>query len=154
MRVLNSGYPPLNILTCSSTTKTPTASDFFHAHTNNSVILTPGTWVLNPHGVFGNNGGSPGYNYTCVGVYGANGADSAVTPTLLSATPNLTVNSSYDPAYPMVRQSNTSDLTLGLGPQLIVTATANVTIYVNSLSGQVTSANARIGVYMTARQIK
>lgn len=154
----SSSFPRLNILSSTSSVKTPSAGNNYHALTGNSVTLTAGTWELTGIVNFGQSG-SPTYSDMACGFYGANGADSSSQPaTVLSATPNLTINSAY--GGPGFLGSYYAPGSAGVNvhttnaPSVIVTVTANVTVYLVTYSVQATSANARITVYLNARQIK
>ena len=145
-------YVGLTLLTATSGIKTPSGSDQYHQSTTNSVTLTVGTWQVDQSALF-SNGGAVGYIAKALGIFGANGNDTATVPTLLSATANLTVNSAYSSTIYQERRADIGDLAIIHGPSLIITVTASVTIFIVTFSSQSTSANARITGYLTARKL-
>lgn len=158
--IVSTPYVPLTILTATSSTKTPTASGNYNSMTGNSVSLTVGTWRLDQSTSYSNGGSNPAYSYVAGGIFGANGADTATTPTLLTSTANLTVNSTL----PSLGGANNyqfifSNLTAGTsdytcqGPSLIVTVTATVIVYSVPIASMVTASNARIITYLTAQKL-
>jgi len=140
-------------LTATSSVKTAAGANNYHAMTGNSVTLTPGKWQLAGSCTFLDNGSSPQYSFVGVGFFGANGADSSSQPTALISTANLTLDSNV---FSGLQQSFTvpssSSATLGLST-VFVTVTANVSVFVVPFSNQVTSANARITTYITAKRL-
>lgn len=152
-----SPYVPLTVVSSTSSVKTPAASNNYHALTGNSVSLTAGTWRILSSALFTNNGTTPTYTLCALGIYSSNGADSGTVPTLLSATSNLTLNSTY-PIYPtlglntLLSSLTATDIVIS-SQEITVTVTATVTLYVVTYSNQTTSANARITGYITAQRI-
>lgn len=149
----NTGPLALTILTATSAQKTPTATGNWSQMTSNSVTLTAGTWELFGSALY-TNSGSPGYTSKSVGIYGANGADNTATPTLLSATSNLTVNSVYAADAGLQMEVNDVSTAGVLNPAgIIVTVTTSVVVYCVPYASMTVPANARINTYLTARQL-
>ncbi|NJM09348.1 MAG: hypothetical protein HC883_00150 [Bdellovibrionaceae bacterium] len=143
------------LLTATSSVKTPGGSGHYHALTGNSIQLSPGTWKLSGNSNFSNSGVSPGYTAWAVGFYSANGTDSASQPAALSAASGLTIIgmpqivsglASYNEGSGSSEMSNV--------PTYVVRVTQPVTVYLVSYSTQTTSANARITVYANAERVQ
>lgn len=147
-------YTPLTLLTATSSAKTPAASNNYNAMTGNSVALTVGTWELSGGMSNADSGGASGISLVLFSIFGANGADSGVTPTLLSATSNLTVNSSF-PSDGLMYSAGVSSTSIRLNRicSVVVTVTATVTVYAVPLVTATTPANARLITYLTARKL-
>jgi hypothetical protein len=154
--VSNMGSSPaaLQILTATSTAKTPTASNNWNDMTNNSIVLTPGTWELVAGVQNVDTGGASGISYVIISIFGSDGADSASTPTLLSATSNLTVNSAMQ-ADGFLYGAHTGGASVRANSvaHVIVTVSASVTVYAVPLATVTTAANCRLTTVMTARRI-
>ena len=148
--------PPnyLTILTATSSAKTPTASNNYNAMTTNSLALTAGVWDLGCGVVNADSGGASGLSFVGVSIYGANGADSASAPTLLSATSNLTINSLY-PADGLLYSMSTATASTRLNnvARATVTTTATVTVYCVPVVTVTTAANSRLTTYFTGRKL-
>ena len=143
-------YVPLTLLNATSATKTPAASGQYMSMSSSSIALTVGTWLVHASCDFGNSG-TPLYTACVFGIYGANGADSATVPTLLSATSNLTVNSVFNAAQSRIEASANEQIIMS--PTMIVTVTATVTIYPVPFAAITTAANARVITYITGQKI-
>jgi len=147
-------YVQKNILTCTSGTKTPSATNNYHSLTTNSVTITPGTWELTGYASFSFSG-SALYTDVGVGFYGTNGADTSSAPTTaLSGIANLTVDSA-------VTGNNTTYLNTASTFAAItipcvttwVSCTADSTIYIVTYALMTTAANSRITARMSVKKI-
>lgn len=149
------GQPTLSIQTATSATKTPSASNNYHALTTNSVSLTAGTWELSGSARFSFVTSSPLYTDVGVGFWGANGADSSSSPTTtLAGIANLTVNSADLTGSSTYINTAGSFAVMTVPLQnYIVTVTATVTVYIVTYSVQTTTANARVTAYINARKL-
>lgn len=149
------GTPSLTVLTATSDVKTPpSAATMFFSLSNNSLTITPGTWELSCGGKFTQSGGSAIYTAYGTGIYSTNGTDAATVPTLLTSTPNLTVNSNLasDTGLTWII-FNKQEPTVQTAGGYIVTASANVTLYCVGYGAATNFNNARITTHMTARKI-
>lgn len=150
-----SNYGTFELLTATSSTKTPSATGQYQALTSNSLTLTPGTWRLFGDSQFNSSGGSAGYTQVGVGFFGANGADSASTPTALNATTGLTVVSASagfnGTLSPYLDKTSTGPITAS---PIIVRVTQSVTVYMVTYTVASTPANARITVYANAERLQ
>lgn len=146
-----STYGTFELLTATSSVKTPSATNNYHQLTGNSLTLTPGTWRLYGTGTFANSG-SPVYDVGGGGWFAANGADTSSVPALLSTATGLTVLSVSDGAqiYQNIRATS-SNLNY---PTVIVRVTQSVTVYLVSYATMTTAANARITVYANAERLQ
>ncbi len=141
------------ILSASSSLKTPTASGNFSAMTGNSIPLSVGTWSLKSQALFSQSG-SAGYSDQGFGWYGANGADTTTQPVVLGTVSGITVLSAGDTSFVFRNQlaSGVGTLVSAPGLELIVRVTIPTTVYLVPRSDQTTSANARLAVYATAER--
>lgn len=147
----------LTILTATSAVKTPTATSNFQLLTSNSITLTAGTWDI-----WGTmkwyNSGSPAYSSGGAGIFSTNGGDNGTTPTLLTATTNLTVNSHYvdfQGVGQVFLNGFTADYFSLSTPSTVVTVApaTTVTIYITGFSQMTTPANARCVGQISGRKI-
>lgn len=144
------------MLTASSATKTPAATGQYQQLSSNSVTLSANTtYILSASAGFSDSGGAAIYTYMGVGIYGANGADSSSTPTLLSSTANLSVNSvnAADGGLSSVLSSNSGSYVSSVyntGNIVVTTGNANVTVYVVTNCAMTTAANSRVNAYINA----
>jgi hypothetical protein len=147
-------YQPLSVLTATSATKTPTASAQYAQMTTNSIALTVGTWELNCFLQTSASGGAATFTDLLLSIYGANGADSGVAPTLLNATSNLTINSIFpaDGIMFFTRASSQDSQRHFLGT-VVVTVTATVTVYAVPYAVMTTAANARLITGISGRKL-
>lgn len=144
-------YGNWEIQTTTSSTKTPSATNNYHALTGNSLTLTPGTWRLFGAAAFSNNGSNVDYTQQLVNWFSANGADSSSAPAALSAATGLTVLSSQ-PAASLYNAS-----TLGsqfAAPTTIVRVTQPVTVYLVTFALMTTASNSRIITYANAERVQ
>lgn len=159
MLVTAKPYVPLTLITATGTPQIASATDNFHTGVNNSVALTVGTWAVNYASFFGRtSGNNPAYSFCGNGMYGANGANNNTTPTLLTATSNLTLNNVVPSIAGLMAGTNVTPTFLGginvvVGPEVIVTVTATVTIYCVTFSNQTTSGDTAISSFVTARKL-
>lgn len=138
------------IITATSSTKTPGATDNYHQLTGNSLALTAGTWRLFGFIEFGNSGSSPSYSEVASLFAGANGADTNVQPVAMSTLSGLTVLSVVTTInYPGVRTATMSIP----AHTYIVKCTQAATVYLVSYATMSTAANARVTVYANAERI-
>lgn len=146
----------LTVLNTTSSAKTPTASNNYHALTGNSISLTAGTWMLFGYALFTNGGVTPTYTDVSAGWYGANGADTLAAPTtILSGVSGLTVVSAYNSGGSgtyLNTASNFAVMALPV-PTVIVTLTSTQSIFLVSYATMTTAANARVTVYPSARRL-
>lgn len=146
-----STYGQFELLTATSSTKTPGATNNYHQLTGNSISLTPGTWKLFGGGKFGVSG-SPVYTDFILGWYSANGADSSSEPAALTAISGLSVldGSNYYTQGPL---RSAGDNTVPAQAK-VIRCTSACTIYLVSFANLTTAANARITVYANAERIQ
>lgn len=149
-----STYGTFEILNTTSSVKTPTASGRFHALTGNSLTLSPGTWRLTG-GILADSSGSAGHSQMGGGFYGANGADSATVPTLLSATPGVTLlSTALQDLFSLDNYSYISGGSIMTLPPIVIRVVQPVTIYAVSYGVMTTAANARYSSQFTAERIQ
>lgn len=148
-----STYGVFELLTTTSSTKTPGASGHYHALTGNSITLTPGTWKLVGVGKF-NQAGSPAYTGVLVGIYAANGADSVSVPAALSTASGLTILSASDPTRGTFFPTSGAAIDGVTTPITIVRVTSAVTVYFDTYADMTTPASARITVYGNAERLQ
>lgn len=148
-------YTTRSTASISSSTKTPGATNNYHALTNNSFTLTQGRWIIYPVGDFSNSG-SAFYTRYDIGLYSANGADTSTEPAALSSVSGLTVVSvgptkskTFDEAGAAVNNA----IVNGLPIIVDVTAAVSGSIFVVTNALMSTAANARITAYANAIKI-
>lgn len=147
-------YGNFELLTATSATKTPSATNNYHALSGNSIALTAGTWRLFGQAAFNASGGAATYDSTGVGFYAANGADTSSTPALLSTVPGLTILSSHaDDNANFVKLSTTGSGFIP-APNVIVRCASSCTVFLVTYATMTTAANARINVYATAERLQ
>ena len=146
-------YGNFELVTATSSVKTPSATGHYHSHTGNSIVLTPGTWRLKCYGKF-NQSGTPNYTGVLTAWYGANGGDSASVPAALSTVTGLTVLTAGD--VPRGTYFTTSGQAVDgvQAPESIVRVTQNATVYCGSYADMGTAASARITVYANAERLQ
>jgi len=147
-----SNYGQFQLLTATSSIKTPSATGQYHQLTGNSLTLTPGTWRL-----FGNakatiSGANANYTSTFVGWYGANGTDSSSEPAALSTVSGLTVLS-VNERLSGTATSSVQDIYPN-APTQIVRCTTPCTVYLVTYADIGTPANARITTYANAERLQ
>lgn len=145
-------FESFQLLSVTSSVKTPGATDNWHALTGNSLTLTPGTWELFGFAKFNNNGSPPAYTNCISGWYGANGADTNTTPAALSTVTGLTVLSAKTdvPVTLGFGSFNQTEFTI---ETVIVRVTQAAVVYLDTYSTQTTSSNARITVFANAKRL-
>lgn len=148
-----STYGTFELLTATSSVKTPSATNNYHQLTGNSLTLTPGTWRLYGQAFF-NSSGSVTYASTGLGFYGANGADTSSTPALLSAVSGLTVLSATGSDNANFMKTSSNDSGILPAPMITVRCTASCTVYLVTYATMTTAANARITVYANAERLQ
>lgn len=147
----STGY---QLLTASSTVKTPTGTAQFHSLSGNSLTLTTGKWRAWCNGNFDSSGGSPSYTNQGVSFYGSNGSDSATSPTLLTAVSGLTILSAANAGiFSSYGGAQTNTTVMTTAPYILQCA-SSCTIYCVTYSSQSTSANSRVNVYVNAERIQ
>lgn len=139
------------VIRVTSSLKTPAASGQYQSLSNNSAILSVGTYRLTSYAAFTSSGGSPGYTSYGVDIRAANGADSGSEPADISTVSGLTVLSASATAMPFQAAIGTGGGIMG--PPYIVRLTASATLYVVTGANETTAANARITAYMTAERL-
>jgi hypothetical protein len=148
-------YGNFELLTTTSGSKTPSATNNYHALTTNSLTLTAGTWRLFGSGNFSNGGTTPAYANAGLLWASANGADSSSVPAALSSTTGLTVlsvdNSNNKSSY---GSAGMADPPLIPAPMTIVRCSSSCTVYLVSYATMTTAANARITVYANAERLQ
>jgi hypothetical protein len=144
-------YGKFELKTATSSVKTPSATNNYHALTGNSIQLDPGTWELTGYGHFSNGGTTPNFTQIALGWFAANGGDSSSVPTLLSTVGTvLTSNPSSN-----IDVNNTSpniSSNIERTGKTVVRVTQPVTVYLVSYATMTTAANARITVYANAER--
>lgn len=133
-----------DFLATESAVKTPAATGQWHALTGNSVILTPGTWILNGYANYGEAAASGG-TFLNAELFAANGADSAASPAALSVD-------SFLPTFRFADEGVT-DIRLSLTPTRI-TVSINTTVFLVTFANMGTPANARTRVGLYAERIR
>jgi len=150
-------YGVHEILSATSSVKTPSGSSHFHNHTNNELVLTSGTFRLLGYAEFANNGSGPGYSNALTFWGGSDGADNGTNPATLGTVSGLTVisdtSSDYQGTHWVDGISSAVNLRMSTQP-LIVRCASSCTVYLNTFSVQTTSSNARITVYPTAERLQ
>lgn len=145
-------YGSFELLTTSSSQKTPAATGQYQSLTGNSLSLTPGTWRLFGSAAFSQSGAAT-YSFAQVGWYAANGADSGSEPALISTATGLTVLSTGNTSH---LHANAISSSVGILPaaSLIVKVSQSVTVYMVTSANMTTAANARINVYANAERLQ
>jgi hypothetical protein len=133
------------VLTATSSTKTPNVQDAWHDFTGNSVDLTPGVWEISGAIAFDNTSG-PDY-YVCWGAWCTTAGNNTTTlPTFLVPTGGLN-NIQVTSATAMSKHFITM-------PNVYVrTNTGSTVIYLNANSNQTNGAAARVTCYITAKRV-
>jgi hypothetical protein len=150
-----STYGQFELITATSSVKTPSATNNYHQLTGNSLTLTPGTWKLQGSARFASSG-SPAYTFGGIGFFGANGADTSSIPAALS-TVGTVLSSSDASVYGAggtggpLSATGIDNMQTG---SVIFRTTSTVTVYIVSISFQTTAANARITVYANAERLQ
>lgn len=150
-------YGKFEVLTTTSSVKTPNASGRFQQLTGNSLTLSPGTWKVYGNIFFGNSGSTATYSSGGGGFYAANGADTSSTPSSLSTLSGLTFVTPVVAGVGNDLMYYTSiDITNSIIPlpPVIIRLTQTQTIYAVSYVGMSTPANARITVYANAERLQ
>jgi hypothetical protein len=144
----------LEILHTTSSQKTPAGTGQWHAHTGNSLTLTPGVWRLSARGGFFNNGSLAGYTVARVQIGSSNGGDSGTEPPL--SGPNFQILDGGAPTNvaTIVSLPNGAEDIISHTPQKIVSVVSTQTFFANSLALMATPANSRIIVSLTAERIR
>lgn len=145
-----------NITVITSAVKTPAGNDQWHALTSNTFTLQPGLWEIDLLAFFSNGGSTPAYTYVATGLYGANGADSGVTPAALSTVSNLTVRSATISGMSVAAAYNSAaspNHTLQGGKYIVECTAVSGTISIVTYSTQTTAANARVTATATIKRI-
>ena len=140
------------ILTATSATKTPSATNNYHALSGNSLTLTPGTWRLYGQAAFANSGSAAAYTQFLFNWFGANGADSSSAPAALSTVSGLTVLSVQ--ASSNLLGPSSLETYQAATPTVVVRCTSSATVYLVSYADMTTAANARITVYANAERLQ
>jgi len=145
---LHSATSVVTLLTATSGTKTPGASNNYLAMSGNSLILQPGFWKLNGQIGFASSGGSAGYASFQALWSAANGGDNGTLPASLTTTTGLTVLSPYDSSGGFNSPSAYLTATLNAGtlqmPEVTVYADRTATVYLVPRAAMSTPANARV----------
>lgn len=142
------------IVSTSSSTKTPSATAHFHQHTGNGLTLTPGTWKLMGEVVFSFVSSNPAYTNSQALWAGANGADSGTAPATLASLAGVTVLSAQSDYPRMTLRTAGVDSQNLVPPTVIIRVTETSTVYLDTYADLTTAANARITVHATAERIK
>jgi len=149
-------YGQFELLTATSSVKTPSASSRFADMTGNSIQLTPGTWRLWGTVSFGANT-TPAYTFGGAGFYAANGGDSASVPALLTTLPGLTMltaNPSSDTVGLLIYSGiGATNAALGT-PPIIVRVSQSTTVYFVPYATMTTAAQARLTAYAYAERLQ
>lgn len=140
-----SGYVG-QVITATSSTKTPNVQDAWHDFTGNSVTLTPGVWQLFGNIAFDNPGTSPGYRLYWGAWCTTAGNNTTTLPALLTPSAGL----------------NNIQIDMGTQsfPKLFMTmsniihrVSSDTTVYLNASSNQANGSNARVTCILTAVRI-
>jgi len=142
------------IISANSSVLTPSVNAAWQAMSNNSITVPPGIWEISSQVSFTNNGTSPAYVNTGVGVFGANGANISSAPITVLSLPGVTsvgggANSynTADPGGPIAAQ-------IFNGPLLIYKFENTVTLYAVPYLVATTIANARVTTSLRAKKLK
>ncbi len=135
---------PRQYLAATSTTKTPSATGHWHALAGNSVILTPGEWMLNGGVEFLSSGGSASWTSAEIKWSLANGADSASEPA------NLTVIAGLPKFRWLLSSSDTNQFP---APAVRFKTATAVTVYLDTFGVLTIPANGRITTYIYAERM-
>jgi hypothetical protein len=152
-------YGPFELLTATSSTKTPSATNNYHQLTGNLLALPKGTWRLFGSSLFGNSGSTPTYATRQLSWTAANGADSSSVPAALSTVSGLSILS-VNAASPASSTPATYNEEAGSqnnvnAPDVIVRCAASTcNVYLVSFATLSTAANARITVYANAERLQ
>jgi hypothetical protein len=150
-------YGNFELLTTTSSVKTPGASDQYYALTGNSLTLTAGTWRLSGQIQFANSGSSPGYSNVLGFWAGGNGGDSLSVPAALSSVSGLTILSATISTFAGQTQlngiSSGTNEYMNVAP-VIVRCTSSCVVYLDSFATVTTAANARITAYANAERLQ
>lgn len=134
-------------LAATSSVKTPSASNNYLQMTGNSIVLTPGSWMLSGQINYSNGGVSPSWSILTAQWCTANGADTSSQPTLLTLDAGFTNGQSYTEA------GGAGNFYLDLA-SVRVTVSSDTTIYLVPYETVVTAANGRVTTYIYAERIK
>ena len=130
-------------LSAYSATFTPGATGLWHGLTGNSVLLTPGVWLLNGAGSFGVSGPAV-YSNTIIRWAVANGNNTSTAPAALP------VDAGYQD---MGHASYPTDFQTYSAMSVRVTITTPTTVYLVPFSAEDTPGNARINVSIYAQRL-
>jgi hypothetical protein len=145
---------PLGLLTATSSTKTPGATNNYHQLTGNSLTLTAGTWKLNGQCVFAASS-SPSYTSQYCFWAAANGADSSVAPAALSTVSNLTIlSATYSVAGAWYSEISGQGFYVHTQPIIVRCASSSCVVYLDSFSNETTASAARVTVYANAERLQ
>ncbi len=143
------------LLSTTSSPKTPSTSGWYHALTGSSIPLSVGTWRLYGNVVFSDNGGaSPAFTNVQAAWFGSNGLDSAANPTSLSGLTGLTIlTAGVAGYYGAVQLQSTAftNFSAAVG-EVAVRVTQPVTVYLGTYAAMGTPANSKIVVYANAQR--
>lgn len=134
-------------LAATSSVKTPGASGDWMLMTGNSIILTPGSWLLNGNIFFGESGSAV---YTLIqGLWAtANGADTSSKP----AEPTLDAGgTTSDGTFMFTGSPNARILVMNT---VRITVTSNTTIFLVPRASMTTAANSRVTANIFAERIQ
>jgi hypothetical protein len=145
---------PLEILHTTSSQKTPAGTNQWHAHTGNSLTLTPGVWRLSARGGFFNNGSLAGYTVARVQIGSSNGGDSGTEPPLSGSNFQILDGSAPTNIAMIIPLPGGVEDIISHTPQKIVSVVSTQTFFANSLAVMATPANSRIIVSLTAERIR
>lgn len=142
------------VVTVTSSVKTPAGNNQWQSLTGGSATLTRGTWLITTSAQFSNNGSGVGYSDIGIGLFSANGADSVVEPANFSSVSNITTLSVYGRNYTNWKVPSSDGATMP-GPSHIVRVTASTSgsMFLSTYSAQTTSSNARVTAYFSAIKI-
>lgn len=140
-------YGQFQVLTATSSAKTPPASGDYLAMSGNSLPLTPGTWRLGCDALASWPSSSPSYSFGNLAFYDANGADTTSAPTALSST--VVSGNNYD-----VFDTSPANQFVMKVHDLIVTVTSDHTVYCVPSTKETTPANSHVTVYASAERLQ
>lgn len=142
-----------SFLNATSSLKSIGASGQYSAMTTNSVALTAGTWLVWGYCIFTNGGSDPNYTGLGCGIMGANGADSGVLPTQLSATSNLTMKSVLPTQGILYLEAALTNFGYLPSTQAVVAVSATVSVYIVPYNDSTAATNGRVTTYISAMKI-
>jgi hypothetical protein len=127
-----------------SATKTPAATQTWLQMTGNSVVLTPGSWLLTGAVQFTSSGGAAGYTSMQAFWALANGDDTATTPSFVTPQAGLGFFTLNDLGSDLIRVPMST---------IRYTVAVNTTVYLVPITALATATNARVTTHVYAERV-